>query len=291
MCICEQLEQKSPYSIFFLSLVNNMQVENDYEKQREARILENKRLLASLGLDILDTPIETDQERKAKPARPTQKKIPTTAELRRSLRSEASPVKYDFYPSLSLEAIRKCTKKNRSENADSCHQCRTKSDLRKGFSIDQKLKTALANPKWRCPVCQGQCNCSRCRLKRGLVPFGNSWRIIRPSKDMADTDTDTDTDTNDNDNGNDNDDVDDDLITSRENNDKGKLKPRAAPIERKRRKTAIYDQKYTFSTKDFEEESLPRKTPQDVKVLIKSSVQLDRILEDKMTEMKIKMML
>ncbi|OAD77178.1 hypothetical protein PHYBLDRAFT_165666 [Phycomyces blakesleeanus NRRL 1555(-)] len=226
----------------------------------------------------------------------------------RSLRAEGSPVSYEFYTSFKDITFRNYIKKGRSEFADSCHQCRTKSDLKKvqctairkytgmrcSFKWDkscllkynQKLNVALNNPKWRCPVCEGRCDCSRCRIKRGLRPYGNSWRIIRC----------TDTDDED-------EDISGDKSVSIECNEDGN-KAQAAlfvtkPIVRERRKTAIYNRKYNFSrsievpkenSMDHSKKatySLKKET-RPLKILIKNSLKLDSILDQKMKDLTMK---
>ncbi|KAF9296259.1 hypothetical protein BGZ74_010413, partial [Mortierella antarctica] len=75
-----------------------------------------------------------------------------------------------------------------SKLGTSCHQCRQKTTDRKvvcrrlgcGEMFDVEClqlryndrKEDALRPDWRCPVCQGTCNCSFCRPKKGLPMTG-----------------------------------------------------------------------------------------------------------------------
>ena len=67
----------------------------------------------------------------------------------------------------------------------SCHWCRQKTDSLKAkcascpiafcqpcLLIRHGLAPADIGPDWSCPKCQGNCNCSVCRRKAGLLPTG-----------------------------------------------------------------------------------------------------------------------
>ena len=50
--------------------------------------------------------------------------------------------------------------------------------LRNRYS--QNIDDVLKNPKWVCPYCLGECNCSFCMRKRGLSATGTPLRCVVP---------------------------------------------------------------------------------------------------------------
>lgn len=81
-------------------------------------------------------------------------------------------------------------------NGKTCHQCRQKTlghrthcskcQLLRGQFCGNCLFTRYGeniletskNPNWICPVCRGICNCSLCRIKKGLVPTGILYKKV-----------------------------------------------------------------------------------------------------------------
>ncbi|XP_074563076.1 uncharacterized protein LOC141819729 [Curcuma longa] len=81
-------------------------------------------------------------------------------------------------------------------NGKTCHQCRQKTlDHHTHCSKCQLLQGQFCgnclfnrygeniletskNPNWICPVCRGICNCSLCRIKKGLVPTGILYKKV-----------------------------------------------------------------------------------------------------------------
>ncbi|KAG6505552.1 hypothetical protein ZIOFF_037912 [Zingiber officinale] len=81
-------------------------------------------------------------------------------------------------------------------NGKTCHQCRQKTlahhthcskcQLLQGQFCGNCLFTRYGeniletskNPNWICPVCRGICNCSLCRIKKGLTPTGILYKKV-----------------------------------------------------------------------------------------------------------------
>ncbi|KAG6509020.1 uncharacterized protein LOC121982323 [Zingiber officinale] len=81
-------------------------------------------------------------------------------------------------------------------NGKTCHQCRQKTlahhthcskcQLLQGQFCGNCLFTRYGenileiskNPNWICPVCRGICNCSLCRIKKGLIPTGILYKKV-----------------------------------------------------------------------------------------------------------------
>ena len=99
-------------------------------------------------------------------------------------------------------------KKYDSVNGVTCHQCRQKTldkkttctkckclrgsfcgmclQIRYGENLDEVLAKIRSGEGWECPSCRGYCNCSFCRIKRGLGPTGIMYpKIEGKAKSVA----------------------------------------------------------------------------------------------------------
>ncbi|KAI7862720.1 hypothetical protein BDF14DRAFT_1851625 [Spinellus fusiger] len=172
---------------------------NEYEEERAKRIRENELLLASMGLTGPSLGFER-KEKKFKQAQRNYSSI-DAANLRHSQRADRSP-SFSYSEASSKDSYRQpAVKKYIRGHGDSCHQCRTKTTLKKiqctaivsstgmrcpkkydAFCLlkyNQILEEVIDDPDWTCPVCCGHCDCSSCRIKRGLVPYGSAWYKIQ----------------------------------------------------------------------------------------------------------------
>ncbi|CCG81269.1 protein of unknown function [Taphrina deformans PYCC 5710] len=179
-----------------------------YELERQARLEENAKLLASLGLDAVHGPRGGERKKGEGTGSGTRHKKVRVDTPDRALR----PRVWRSSPSSSSEPPSPCTTtRNKGDRAvvtttitttrhprvydpvlgTSCHQCRQKTtDAKRTCTLPNcflkicfrclpnRYGTSVHRDRddgdddWQCPKCRGLCNCSLCRKASGRAPTG-----------------------------------------------------------------------------------------------------------------------